>query len=183
AMRTDPENRLLGHMNRKRIDFESLRDGLLAVAGKLDPTVYGRSVDLFARPYTGRRSIYGYIDRQNLPGPFRAFDFANPDLHSPQRPVTTVPQQALFLMNSPFVVEQAKAIAARKEIAWPIGREERTKRIYRVVLGRNPTASEMEVSVEFTAAVGQSKREAGQAEAWELLAQALLLSNEFAFVD
>ena len=102
-LQADPENRLLGRANRKRLDFESLRDGLLAVAGQLDRTVCGRSVDLFARPYTTRRSVYAFVDRQNLPGTLRAFDFPSPDLHSPQRPVTTVPQQALFLMNSPFV--------------------------------------------------------------------------------
>ena len=62
-----------------------------------------------ARRSRARRTVYGFIDRQNLPGLFRTFDFASPDAHSPQRFTTTVPQQALFLMNSPFVVEQAPA--------------------------------------------------------------------------
>ena len=64
-----------------------------------------------------RRTIYGFIDRQNLPGLFRTFDFASPDTHAPQRYSTTVPQQALFLMNSPFAVQQAKAVAARPEVS------------------------------------------------------------------
>ena len=71
----------------------------------------GRSVDLFKEPFTTRRAVYGFIDRQNLPGTFRSFDVALPDTHAPQRFTTTVPQQALFLMNSPFVLEQAKALA------------------------------------------------------------------------
>ena len=72
--------------------------------------------------------MYGFIDRQNLPGLFRTFDFASPDTHAPQRYATTVPQQALFLMNSPFVVEQAKALAARPEVAGVRSRELRGRR-------------------------------------------------------
>src|SRR5205814_1219157 len=87
---SDPENRLIGRMNRRRLDFEALRDGVLAASGKLDSTLYGKSVDLFARPYTTRRTIYAAIDRQNLPGTFRVFDFASPDQHTSQRYVTTV---------------------------------------------------------------------------------------------
>ena len=64
-------------------------------------------------PYSKRRAVYGFIDRQNLPGLFRTFDFASPDTHSPQRYTTTVPQQALFMMNSPFVIEQARALASK----------------------------------------------------------------------
>jgi mono/diheme cytochrome c family protein len=182
-LQADPENRLLGRANRKRADFESLRDGLLAVSGKLDRTLYGRSVDLFKRPYTTRRSVYAFVDRQNLPGTLRAFDFPSPDLHSPQRPVTTVPQQALFLMNSPFAAEQAKAVAARREVAWAFTADERVKRIYRAVLGRNPTADELTLATEFLATAGKSKPVTGQLGPWELFAQVLLLSNEFAFVD
>ncbi|HVK15993.1 MAG TPA: PSD1 and planctomycete cytochrome C domain-containing protein [Fimbriiglobus sp.] len=182
-LQADPENRLLGRANRKRADFEALRDSLLSVSGKLDRTLYGRSVDLFARPYTARRSVYAFVDRQNLPGTLRAFDFPSPDLHSPQRPVTTVPQQALFLMNSPFAAEQAKAVAARRDVAWVFDRDERISRLYRAVLSRDPSADELKLAREFIAAAGKSKLTTGQLGPWELLAQVLLLSNEFAFVD
>src|SRR5712672_3432201 len=100
-------------MNRGRLDFEALRDTLLMVSGKIDLTVEGRPVDLIAEPFTTRRTIYGTVERQNLPGLFRTFDFASPDTTSPQRFSTTVPQQALFLMNSPFVVQQVTALLAR----------------------------------------------------------------------
>jgi hypothetical protein len=75
----------------------------------------GPSVSLTDAPYSNRRAVYGYIERQNLPAFFRTFDFANPNTHSPERPQTTAPQQALFFMNSPFAIEQAVHLAARSE--------------------------------------------------------------------
>lgn len=170
---TDTENRLLGRMGRKRLTFESLRDSLLRTSGRLDPSVGGRSVDLFKAPFTQRRAVYGFIDRQNLPGTFRTFDVALPDTHSPQRFVTTVPQQALFLLNSPFVLEQAKALAGRLTSTEP---GDRVNELYRLVYARKPS------DVERTDAVAFAKEATGGA-AWEQLAQVLLLSNEFAFID
>src|SRR2546425_349219 len=81
----DPENRLLWRMNRQRLDFEAMRDSLLAVSGELDAKLNGKPVELFKTPFSVRRTIYGFVDRQFLPGVFRMFDFANPDLHIPQR--------------------------------------------------------------------------------------------------
>jgi len=181
AVQVDPENQLLSHMNRKRFDFEALRDGLLNVSGRLSPEVYGKSVDLFAKPFTTRRTVYGFVDRQNLAGTFRTFDFASPDQHTPQRFLTTVPQQALFLMNSPFVAEQAKAVIARSDVASVTDSQERVVRVYQAVLARQPTTEEAALACEFVASV--SKPEFGKLTGWELLAQVLLLSNEFAFVD
>ncbi len=181
ATQLDPENRLLAHMNRKRFDFEALRDGLLHVGGRLSPEVYGKSVDLFAKPFTTRRTVYGFVDRQNLAGTFRTFDFASPDQHTPQRFLTTVPQQALFLMNSPFVAVQAKAVIARPDVAFAFGPNDRVNRVYRAVLARPPTAEEAAMAREFVASVPTP--ESGKLTGWELLAQVLLLSNEFAFVD
>jgi hypothetical protein len=173
----DPENRLLARMSHKRITFEGLRDGLLDVGGKLDRTVGGRSVDIFKTPFATRRAVYGFIDRQNLPGTFRSFDFALPDTHAPQRFTTTVPQQALFLMNSPFVIEQAKAVLARTPEGDPA---KRIAELYRIVYARKPTADETTSAVEFVSAPADAT---SKLSAWEQLAQVLLLSNEFAFVD
>ena len=181
--KVDPENRLLGRQNRRRLDFEALRDGVLFASGKLDPKMGGKSVDLFKAPFTGRRSVYGFIDRQNLPGTFRAFDFASPDATSPQRYLTTVPQQALFLMNSPFVAEQAKAVAARPEVKSAEDDAARVKAVYRAVLGRNPTKEEADLAAEFLDSATEVKPAANQLGAMEQFAQVLLLSNEFAFVD
>ena len=73
-------------------------------------------------PFSHRRTVYGFIDRQNLPGVLRTFDFASPDATVGMRHATTTPPQALFLMNSPFVVEQARAFAARPDVAGAQGR-------------------------------------------------------------
>ena len=175
----DVENRLLARQNRRRLDFEALRDSLLFATGKLDLAVGGKPVDLFKAPFTTRRTVYGFLERQNLPGTFRVFDMASPDQHSPQRFQTTVPQQALFLMNSPFVIEQAKAVVGRKEVAEAGTDEAKITRLYRIILGRDPTVGELNLGREFveTAAAGVALGP------WEQYAQVLLVSNEFAFVD
>ena len=111
----DPLNALWWRQHRKRMDFEIMRDSLLAAADNLDATLYGESVDITTPPYPNRRTVYSFIERQNLPGVFRTFDFAGPDTHSPMRYKTTVPQQALFMMNNAFVVDQARKLAARPE--------------------------------------------------------------------
>jgi hypothetical protein len=153
----------------------------LATAGHLDETVGGRPVDLFKEPFTQRRSVYGFIDRQNLPGTFRDFDFASPDTHSPQRFTTTVPQQALFLMNSPFVVAQAKALLARTEIAAVNDPARRVEALYRLVHHRAPEPEEVNLALTFFEEPVEDKP--GVLSRWEELAQVLLSSNEFAFVD
>lgn len=142
----DPENRWLGRMSRKRMTFEMTRDSVLYTAGKLDQTVGGRSIDLFASPFTTRRAVYGFIDRQNLPGTLRTFDFASPDAHTPQRFVTTVPQQALFLMNSPFMLEQAKALAKRADETETTAR---INELYQISIGRSATNEELAIAREY----------------------------------
>jgi hypothetical protein len=176
--RLDVDNRLLWKMNRQRLDFEALRDSLLAVAGRLALRVGGPAVSLTDAPFSRRRAVYGFIDRQNLPGLLRTFDFASPDAHVPMRHTTTVPQQALFLMNSPFLIEQACALVARADVAGLSGTEQRIARLYRLLYGRPPEPEEMALGVRFLA------RPAGKGlTAWEQYAQVLLLANEFAFVD
>jgi hypothetical protein len=185
--KVDPEDRLLWKMPGRRLDFEALRDSLLAAAGRLDLTPGGRPVDLVQTPFTTRRSVYGFIDRQNLPGLFRTFDFASPDASSPQRYETTVPQQALFLMNSPFVVEQARRLAARADVVARADGPARIDYVYRLIYGRAPDADEVALGLQF---LDRARHEEGQAavggkplSAWEKYAQALLASNEFTFVD
>ncbi|HEX3132470.1 MAG TPA: PSD1 and planctomycete cytochrome C domain-containing protein [Planctomycetota bacterium] len=164
AKRLDSENTLWSHANRQRLDFEAIRDSMLAVSGKLDAAVGGKSVDLAKQPFTGRRTIYGSIDRQNLPGMFRSFDFASPDTHTPQRFQTTVPQQALFLMNSPFAAEQARALAKRTEpVTSP---EARVQALYRIAFARNPSRDETRIGVEFVRAMDGAPAEKDAAPIW-----------------
>ncbi|MBA4020374.1 MAG: hypothetical protein C0483_24700 [Pirellula sp.] len=153
----DPENRLLWRMNRRRLELEPMRDSLLFVAGKLDTKQFGRPVDLWKTPYTARRTVYGYIDRQDLPGIFGVFDFANPDVTIEDRPRTTVPQQALFAMNSPLVQEQARTIVKRPEIAQARDDGARARAVYEIALNRRATDAEAARLASFAAEVGSLK--------------------------
>jgi Protein of unknown function (DUF1553)/Protein of unknown function (DUF1549)/Planctomycete cytochrome C len=173
----DPENNLLWKMSRTRLDFEATRDALLATAGALDRRIGGRSFkDLMAAQST-RRTVYAYLDRLNVPGLFRTFDFPSPDASSPQRDVTTVAPQALFLMNNPFVLEQARRLLRRPEIASETDVARRVERLYHQCYGRGPSADEVKMGLDY---LKMSKQEAA---GWERYAQALLLANEFVFVD
>lgn len=147
--RIDPENNLLWRMNRRRLDFEAMRDGLLAAAGNTDPTPGGHGVDLTKEPLSNRRTVYAFIERQNLPSIFRTFDFANPDSTSPQRFATTVPQQALFMINSPFVAEQARHLMRREEIVRAPGDRRKIQALYEAVLQRAPRPDELQLGLAF----------------------------------
>jgi cytochrome c553 len=147
----DPENRLLWRMNRRRLDWEATRDALFAATGDLDRTLGGPAVEITMRPFSHRRTVYARIERQNLPGLFRAFDFASPDAHAPQRFTTTVPQQALFLLNGPFVIERAEALASRNELSDLEDSAERVRKLYEVIFGRKPTTKELSLGLQFVA--------------------------------
>lgn len=179
----DPENRRYWRMNRRRLEFESLRDSLLAAANRLDRTMYGRAAELTRPPYSYRRAIYGYIDRQDLPNLFRVFDLASPDQSSDKRPRTIVPQQALFLMNSPFVVEQARALVARPEVAGIESTDGRVTALYRTLFGRDPQPEELDVARQFVASAGDGVVAGSPLTPWQQYAQLLLLTNEMMFVD
>ncbi len=179
--RDDPENRLLWRFPRRRLDLESMRDTLLFVSGRLDSKMGGRPVDVAGDPSNRRRTVYGMVDRQSLPAMFRAFDFASPDQSAERRPRTTVPQQALFSMNAPFVVEQARALAALPEVAGAPTTEGRVAALFRAVLGRPPAPAESQAAARFVAEPGDSRQ--SQLSRWEQLAQVLLMSNELLFVD
>ncbi len=149
----DPENRLLAHQNRRRLDLEQMRDSLLRAAGQLDVSkVGGKSEELWAGKFTSRRAVYGFIERQNLPLTFKTFDFASPDASSPMRFQTTVPQQALFLLNSPLAVEQAKALVKRPELSSVSAPAGKVEALYRILFGRKPSAREMEIGTRYLSA-------------------------------
>ena len=207
--KADPDNRLLWRANRRRLEFESMRDSLLTVSGRLDPAMGGRSVDVAGDPLNRRRTVYGLVDRQDLPAVFRAFDFACPDQSVERRPRTIVPQQALFAMNSPFVIEQARALARRVQagddmsqvspLAWagpaPSGSAAQPERcpgparavtrLYQLTFLRAPTDQELALATEFLeqAAADRGSSAAGGLSGLEQFAQVLLMSNELMFVD
>jgi len=145
----DPMNRWLWRANIRRMDFEEVRDSLLAIGGKLDETMGGRPVSLGAYPYSTRRTIYGFIDRRNLPELYNQFDFANPDISTGKRYETIVPQQSLFLMNSPLVIEQAKNLANRPDFTTLTNDEDRVKLLYELCYQREPNPVEIQLGVNF----------------------------------
>jgi hypothetical protein len=179
----DPDNRLLWRARRRRLDLEALRDSLLALSGRLERRLGGRPVDIVANPLCPRRTVYALVDRQSLPGLFRTFDFPQPDQTVERRPYTTVPQQALFGLNSLFVVEQAKALAARPEVQAAPTPEARIVALYHLVLTRDPTPAEIAAGLHFLAQATAPGAPSAQLDPWQQYAQVLLLTNELWFVD
>jgi len=163
AAAVDPDNQLVHRFNRRRLEFEALRDTVLAVAGTLDLKPGGLPDDLAEEPFTTRRTVYGYIDRQNLPGMFRTFDYPNPDTSTAQRFATTVPQQGLFMMNSPFVQEQARGLVQRVEIRESGADRAKIAALYRVVFQREPEANEIKLATAFITAGRPSLDDASSA--------------------
>ena len=199
--KVDPGNSLLWRMNRQRLEFEPLRDTLLAVSGNLDLSMGGHSVDIIDK-VSPRRTLYGYIDRQNVPDLFRAFDLASSDSSSPRRFFTTVPQQALFLMNNRFVIDQAKSFVNRPEFKSASTDKDRLRLLYQLAYQREPSHEEISWGLKFIqspaiAALGdKDPKSSGGAKstekipgprqhltAWQKYAQVILMSDELVFVD
>ncbi len=145
----DPDNRLLWRANIRKLEFEAVRDSLLAMGGRLDRTVGGHPVNLGATPYSTRRTIYGYVDRRNLPEVYTQFDFANPDIATGKRYDTIVPQQALFMMNSPLVVEQARNLVNRRDFQGAQGPRDRIRLLYDIIYQREPTEVEVQLGIDY----------------------------------
>ncbi len=163
----DPENRWLWRMNRRRLDFEALRDTILAIGGDLDLNMYGRPVRLDAEPYSLRRSVYGFVDRKNVPNMFQAFDFANPDLTTGKRESTVVPQQALFMMNNPLVVEQARNVVRRVDFKNQSNAEARIKLLYDLIYQREPTDVEMKIALDYLRSDAATEWQTTAQSAWQ----------------
>ncbi len=173
----DPFNKLLWRANIRRLEFEPLRDSILYVGGQLDTTMGGKPVDIsegthvtqrryasaLTRPGSvkmsqdHRRSVYGYVDRSDVMEMMYVFDFASPDMPTGRRYETTVPQQALFLMNSPLVIEQAKNVVHREEFAEIDDDMQRIVFLYELFFQRLPNATETKLGSEFVAVSNASK--------------------------
>ena len=194
AFEKDPENLLWWRAVRKRMDLESLRDSVLVATNQLDPTIGGASIRMLDAPFSNRRTLYAYIDRQNLPGVFRSFDFASPDTHVPIRLSTTVPQQGLFMMNSPMMdqlavamstklLEQAKGTETKDAEQAQVVQTDLIKKMFQSILLRQPTDIQLDRCRTYLLQ-GQANQEANPLNlAWQDLAKSLLCTNEFCFVD
>jgi hypothetical protein len=180
----DPENRLLSHMNRRRLDAECLRDAMLCVSGRLDrsaggPTIKkGTTSEIAYRFDDTRRGVYTPIFRNKLQELFEAFDFGDPNLVTGRRNVSTVATQALYLMNSPFVMEQAQHAAKALLNVPKLDDGGRVDRAYRLTLGRRPTPRERDIALKYIAAYSGER-----SAAWERFYQALFACIDFRYVN
>jgi cytochrome c553 len=147
----DPQNHFLWRANIQRLEFEEIRDSILAIGGQLDLTVGGRPVplEIGVGGFSHRRTIYGKVDRRNLPEIYSQFDFANPDITTGRRYDTTVPQQALFMMNNPLVVELGRRLVNRPEFKDLTGEEAKIKFLYERIFQREPTEVEIKLGTDF----------------------------------
>ena len=222
----DPDNRLIWRANRRRLDTEQLRDSVLAISGRLDRAIGGdiwdwqdknETVDtergLFSAAKAGegfeaynspRRSLYVPVVRNQLPGMFQQFDFADANAVTSKRNDTTVAPQALFLMNNPFAREQSLHFATRLlegmleqplfERLYRLGLAEendegRLRLAHVEVLGRPPTAEELAQAANFLSEYTERLKSAGQSAddsrlaAWQSYCQSLFSLNEFLYVN
>ncbi len=183
-LEADPENRLLRGANRRRLDAECIRDTLLSASGQLqlDPPAgptYPASLssDYGFKASGAQRSVYLPVFRNALAEIFEVFDFADASVTTGRRNASTVAPQALFLMNNPFVLDQARR-AAKRLLAENAGDDRaRLVRAYRLTLGRAPTEGEAAVALKFLGS--GSAPEAG----WTSVFHALFASAEFRYVN
>ncbi|MBL8814454.1 MAG: PSD1 domain-containing protein [Planctomyces sp.] len=197
----DPGNEYLWRMTPRRLDIEALRDALLSVSGRLDPQIGGPSIDqttpgvkevegfnFFSRlngfeadnPEGRRRTLYTVVSRYAPNATLTLFDFPEPNVTSDQRIATTVPQQQLFVLNSPFMFEMSRAFAKRLESSASQD-EDRLRLAWQLAYARQPTDEELAIAVEFLGAPAETST-ADQLNRWEQLCHALLAGNEFMFL-
>lgn len=202
AMLVDPDNRLFWRKPRRRLEAEPLRDSLLAVSGQLDSTMGGSLLttpnnDYVTNDQSGnaarysapRRSIYMPIIRNALFDMFQAFDYGDPSIVNAKRASTTVAPQALYLMNSPFAIEQSKHFAKRLLDTEQTDKGARLNLAYMSAFGRPPTYAEITAVNGYldklTAYLTPKEPDAIKREmqVWSSLCHALMASNEFLYVD
>jgi cytochrome c553 len=202
AFAIDPENRLHWRAERRRLDAEAIRDAMLAVSGQLDLTMGGSPVAGLPEQALDneskspidtdkivRRSVYLPILRSDLPPILQVFDFADPEMVTGRRDTTTVPAQALLLMNSPFVLEQSRAAAEKLLSNAQLDDAGRIGILYRQTIGREPTSAESQFALSFVNNFRTLLRETpGRPTQIELgalasLCQSLFASTEFRLLE
>ena len=203
AKEIDPQNNLLHHRPVRRLEAESIRDSILAVSGRLDPTVYAAPVEVYLTPFMegrgrpqrggpldgdGKRSIYVSVRRNFLPPMMLAFDYPVPFNTIGRRTVSNVPAQALILLNDPFVIGQAN-VWAKNVLAQPgLSPRQRVERMYQQAFARPPTDAESDEAIAFLHAQGEAQGLSVDARmndqrVWADLAHVLFNVKEFIFVN
>jgi hypothetical protein len=194
AAALDPDNRYLWRQQRRRLDAEAVRDALLATSGQLDPTLGGSLLASKDRDYvtndqsgqqatydSRRRSLYLPVIRNAMYDLFTAFDYVDPSVHLDCRPTSAVATQALLLLNSELILEQSRQLVAATFATLPADADDttRTTALWQRALARAPDAVERQRAAQWLATANAERPEAG----WPGLAQVLLASSEFLYVD
>ena len=151
----DPDNKLVWRSNLRRLDFESIRDSLVMLTGKMDLSVGGKPVNLSEEPYSYRRSIYGYVDRLHVSDLLSQFDFSDPEMVNSKRISTVVPQQALFFLNNSMTVDAARHLVNRPELDQATDDDARISALYRILYQRAPEPREISWGKEYIDQVHQ----------------------------
>ena len=177
--KADPENRLLWRMNRRRLEVEPWRDSILAVSGELDRTLGGPPSNLDNAGFK-RRTVYGFVSRHRLNELLRLFDFPDPSITAADRSVTTVPLQQLFVLNSDFMTQRARALTGQVNAVGLADDEAKVRYAYELLFSREAGDDEVNAATTF---LQSGKDDGDKISRWEQLSLALLSSNEFMFVD
>ena len=177
--RQDPENRLISHMNRRRLTYEELRDTLLRLeshllaSSGLNGSAPPRTVEENLKFQLPKRTMYEPLDRRKIDVTAAIFDGPDSKAIVPQRAETTHAAQALFLMNNELVAQVSRNLADRLvQGSNESSHAQRCERLWRLTLGRPPAADEIELASDFA-----------RTHSWERFVQALLGTNEFVYVD
>ncbi len=204
CQQSDPENTWLWKFSLQRLDAEQIRDAVLAVSGRLDESIGGKTVPLRNRQFVFnhtsvdhtrydslRRAVYLPVIRNNLYTLFEQFDFPDPTMPTGSRNATVVPPQALLMMNDELVMDSADRFASQLCTYSSLGAE-RIVRAYELAYGRPPTTDEVERSLRFVQQANEIASEHALADktkpvdaeqlAWSMFCQSLLASNEFIYV-
>ena len=172
----DPENRYLWRMNRRRLSIEQWRDSILAAGNNLD-RLGGKSLELTDKK-NFRRTVYGRVSRKKLNDMLMQFDYPDANVHAAKRSATTTAVQKLFVMNNPFMVEQAKRLAKRVAGEGVAASAEQVQSIYSILYSRQPSAAELDLALGFLQLPAES-----QLTRWEQYSHALLAANEMSYID
>ncbi len=198
AIAADPEDRLWNHMPRRRLEAECIRDAVLAVSGRLDPTMYGPGIAPHLTPFmsgrgrpkesgpldgAGRRSIYLNVRRNFLSPLLLAFDYPTPFTTIGRRSVSNVPAQALVMLNNPFVAEQAELWAKRILSDTKQSDGDRMQQMYLEAFARRATTEELAAMNAFLNGQQAYYTLAETNRPWIDLAHVLFNSKEFVFVE
>jgi hypothetical protein len=180
----DQQNRSLWRMHRKRLTVEQWRDAVLSATGEMQRDIGGPNITP-DDPQAKRRTVYCQASRLKLHPMLALFDYPDPNAHSSMRSETTTPSQKLFMMNSPWILSQARLAAGR--VASQADGEDPIRCLYRLLFTRDPSDDERRFAEQYLTDSGAEFRNNSSSVAasarFHSLVHALLISNEMIFLD